>query len=461
MTRTIVYTLLLLALPLAVWAVESPRVQKPSTPIPWQSCVTADCHVSVKQHRILHGPVNVNACDACHQVADAASHSFTLTRSPEELCGFCHQLDLANRQVVHAPLPQGKCLSCHSPHGGTDIRFLRSQSMPELCHSCHENVMEGKRHIHGPVAAGACDACHAPHAADLPKLLPAAGRDLCVSCHQEMDRQLRQTTFVHEPVKTDCVQCHDAHASNYTMMVKQSPLTLCVSCHESVGKTIQTAAFQHSAVTGDATCTNCHTSHGGPLRRLMKDDPVKLCMNCHSQPVQTPDNRTIAAVTELLNPALIKHGPAADGSCSGCHDVHGADISRLLSKPYPELFYSPFEIERFDLCFSCHDKELVLQPQARGLTGFRNGDVNLHFAHVNKDVRGRTCRACHNVHASTNPLHIRESVPYGRWQLPINFTKSDTGGSCAPGCHQQLSYDRENPADPGARPASLGATIRE
>jgi predicted CXXCH cytochrome family protein len=160
-------------------------------------------------------------------------------------------------------------------------------------------------------------------------------------------------------------------------------------------------------------------------------------------------------VAEIADDTLIKHGPVSDGTCSGCHQVHGGDISRLLNKPYPEEFYSPFELERFELCFSCHDQQLVVQPKTDGLTRFRNGEVNLHFLHVNKDRRGRTCRACHNTHASTNPLHIREAVPYGNWQLPINFTKSDTGGACAPGCHQELGYDRETPVDPAAAPAPL------
>ena len=72
-----------------------------------------------------------------------------------------------------------------------------------------------------------------------------------------------------------------------------------------------------------------------------------------------------------------------------------------------------------------------------GITGFRNGDENIHFRHVNKVDKGRTCRACHEVHASKRPAHIREAVPFGSggWLLDINFEQTEDGGSCAPGCH--------------------------
>ena len=126
----------------------------------------------------------------------------------------------------------------------------------------------------------------------------------------------------------------------------------------------------------------------------------------------------------------------------------------MLAKPFPATFYEPFELDKYALCFTCHDKELVLLKQTSSLTGFRNGDVSLHYVHENKAPQGRSCRACHSTHASLNPLHIRELVPYGNWQLPINFTPTPTGGRCAPGCHQELAYDRVNPVRRGPETAS-------
>ena len=90
---------------------------------------------------------------------------------------------------------------------------------------------------------------------------------------------------------------------------------------------------------------------------------------------------------------------------------------------------------------------MVLTPETTDLTDFRNGKTNMHYLHVNKAERGRTCRACHETHGSDLPKHIRESIPYGKWDLPIRFTKTETGGSCSPGCHLPKPYDRINPVD--------------
>jgi len=97
----------------------------------------------------------------------------------------------------------------------------------------------------------------------------------------------------------------------------------------------------------------------------------------------------------------------------------------------------------------------VLTEKTTGLTGFRNGTRNLHFVHVNKADRGRNCRACHESHASAQPLHVRDTTPYGNWNMPINFKRTETGGSCASGCHKPYAYDRNTPVQnmtPAATP---------
>jgi hypothetical protein len=78
---------------------------------------------------------------------------------------------------------------------------------------------------------------------------------------------------------------------------------------------------------------------------------------------------------------------------------------------------------------------------------------------VNKEDRGRSCRACHATHASAHPLHVRDSVPYGKWEMPINFKQTSTGGSCSPGCHKEQSYDRDHPVQ-YATPTTQGVASR-
>jgi len=79
-------------------------------------------------------------------------------------------------------------------------------------------------------------------------------------------------------------------------------------------------------------------------------------------------------------------------------------------------------------------------------TKFRNGKKNLHFVHANKAVKGRTCRACHEVCAECQssgfPKHVVESVGFSYWKMPMNFIPNANGGSCAPGCHGENQYTR-------------------
>ncbi len=87
---------------------------------------------------------------------------------------------------------------------------------------------------------------------------------------------------------------------------------------------------------------------------------------------------------------------------------------------------------------------MVADPKTETLTMFRDGDTNLHYLHVNKKKNGRTCRACHEVHAAEQVHIIRNGVPYGSrgWVLPINFEPLPNGGKCQKNCHPAREYDR-------------------
>jgi hypothetical protein len=103
------------------------------------------------------------------------------------------------------------------------------------------------------------------------------------------------------------------------------------------------------------------------------------------------------------------------------------------------------------LCFQCHATELVTEERTTTRTGFRDGDRNLHHLHVNRD-KGRSCRACHEVHATNVPFHMRESVPFGQWELPVPYERRPGGGACGASCHRAEDYDRtRTAADGGAR----------
>lgn len=177
---------------------------------------------------------------------------------------------------------------------------------------------------------------------------------------------------------------------------------------------------------------------------LLKGFSLDLCMHCHNREIHTDRGGDIADVQAQIKGAKYLHGPVAQKNCTPCHSVHGGDYANLMIRPFPDDFYAPFTVGTYALCFGCHDSTMVLEKVSTD-TQFRNGDENLHYFHVNDPVKGRSCRACHAEHASNNPFHIRDSVPFGKWTMRIIFKQTATGGSCLTGCHQERSYDREVP----------------
>lgn len=451
---------------------------RPTTRAP--TCTISGCHAEELSHEFLHGPTAVSACDMCHDVEDVQAHTFVLRSQAPELCSFCH-IDKMGTEgpVVHDPVAKGHCLSCHDPHGSNSRKLLRRKTMKDLCIQCHEQTLHGSM-VHEPAGEGDCTVCHGAHTAEHAKLLVKEPRDLCLSCHEALGEAMASDLHVHKPATGDCLECHAPHASDFAGHLKMAAVDMCGSCHVEQVEHAKSAPYAHSAVLDDRACLNCHLAHSSSQQALQHSDPVGACLECHGAaavtqslerdapanpgaPVFSSQNssaadtqRKLAApVPELIAKLPIAHGPVKDGDCAACHDVHGAQHSRLLLHAYPESFYQPFTEDAYALCFNCHDRRLVLERETTSSTRFRDGERNLHAVHVNSE-QGRTCRACHNTHASKSHALIGEAPAYGQWQIPLNFEPTESGGSCGPGCHKPASYDRMNPVAPLPPPASAG-----
>lgn len=418
--------------------------QKPTTP--QTTCVTAECHTDYGQIEYVHGPVALGDCKACHKPLNPQEHTYQMAREGADLCQYCH-LDQTTKRFLHNPLEtEGGCTQCHDPHGTNNRFFLSSKTVADSCNKCHD-VTKDMQFLHGPVAAGECTVCHDPHGSDYENLLGLDPNDFCFSCHEVTQSELKKFEFVHEPARGACTGCHDVHgADNSRLLVADAP-DLCYSCHEDIRKMAENSEYRHSAVTEPGGCLSCHTPHASTVKRGLKAAPMDLCLKCHDKPIRVDKSRTVTDFAAQIKDKKYLHGPVAEKDCEGCHVAHGSGHFSLLANEYPKQFYAPFSIENYALCFSCHSESIVLTRETTDLTDFRNGQTNLHFLHVNKEQRGRTCRSCHATHASDKPRHIRESVPYGNWHLPVGFVKSETGGSCEPGCHLPYTYDRQTPVD--------------
>ncbi len=405
-------------------------------------CATGSCHPGIVGDKVVHRPVLERSCMECHKYVDAATHVFTLTTPKEQLCQTCHELDLD--QHVHTPVVEADCMGCHDPHGSDHPMILTGDPGGGLCMNCHADDYSHNEFVHGPVAAGACIVCHTAHSSSFAGLLRGRPDSLCLQCHTEMEVPNDPTIHQHRPFTEGCVTCHDPHASDSRYQLHTGAPELCFECHGGIGELINESIIAHGPAVAEGGCSDCHNPHFSRQPKLQRDPQPELCLDCHDEVIETADGRQIRDIALVLAEHENHHGPIRQGECTVCHQPHASDHFRLLQQDYPQAFYAEFEMEQYRLCFSCHQADLVKERSAQGLTGFRDGDVNLHWLHVNQE-KGRTCRACHEVHASSQPFHIRDSVPFGEsgWELKINFEQTETGGSCSPGCHKAKTYDRK------------------
>ncbi len=419
------------------------------------SCVTSDCHSDDRDQKHVHGPVAMGVCKFCHKPARGEEHEFRLAREGGDLCSFCHW-EIEPDRNIHSGLGSGECISCHNPHG-TDYRFLLSaERIEDACEDCHADLLGDKRVLHTPVATGPCTVCHDPHNSDLGR---AAAADVCFRCHEATREELETLDHVHEPVKSgNCDECHDPHGSDSPMNLREAVPALCYRCHEEIRKTVETAIHGHSVAREPGGCLKCHTPHASSVAFGLRSDPFTLCLGCHEDDVVTEAGETIPGIASQIEGRKYLHGPVRQRDCGACHNSHGGEHFRLLIEAYPAEFYTRFDIADYRLCFTCHPQRGVLTERTTELTDFRNGSLNLHYLHVNRPDKSRTCRACHATHGSDQPKHISDRVWFGQWQMPFKFVKTATGASCQAGCHSARAYDREAPIDYGEMKAPAGAT---
>jgi predicted CXXCH cytochrome family protein len=403
------------------------------------SCITDKCHSNMGKDKFVHGPIAVGDCLSCHK--QTGKHTFNPITKTSDLCYKCHE-KVDSKSNVHKPVKDGNCTKCHDPHQ-SPFKFQLKGEGKTICFNCHDaKIMQGT-YIHGPVAVGGCSMCHNPHHTDFPKLLNASGNNACYACHTDKLEAFKDKKFVHKPVGEKCVNCHSPHSGNFKFMFNsEGSQELCFNCHKDKKDWIENVKVKHQGLYTEKKCLACHDAHVSDYVKQLVKQPVETCNICHDKAYNNPNNKTIN-MKEYLALNKIYHGPIKQGDCSSCHNTHGSDNFRMLRKYFPKAFYSSFDPKNYELCFNCHEKTLVLEPKTTTMTGFRNGSQNLHFLHVNMP-KGRTCRACHDAHATNNPKHIRDGVPFGEWMLPVGFTQNEEGGSCLPGCHQRFEYNRKN-----------------
>ena len=397
---------------------------------PEEGCVTAKCHSRMLKAKNIH-PV-ADPCDGCHQPATTPhpqknKKTFKLTQEVPGLCAQCHA-PLGSMKHVHSPVKDGACTQCHNPHDSAEPKLLL-QPVKDLCTSCHPDKVDFK-YIHGPTATGDCTSCHNPHESQNARLLVKNGAELCFICHLDMQSDLKKK-FAHSALDGGCTSCHNPHGSAVKKFFPAAGTGLCYQCHPQIESNLKAAKSIHPPIKTEKACASCHAPHASDAPKLLPKAVKELCLDCHKGFIKKTQT--------------VLHGPIKDGTCTPCHDAHGSPYEKLLIKPYSTEFYVSYSDAEFQFCFSCHNRDLLRFPTTSFATGFRDGENNLHYLHVNRKERGKSCKACHVIHAGENPKLIADKILFGKWNLPLNFVKTETGGSCAPGCHQKYPYDRKTP----------------
>ncbi|MBI5385148.1 MAG: cytochrome C [Verrucomicrobia bacterium] len=300
---------------------------------------------------------------------------------------------------------------------------------------------------HAPFEDGDCSLCHKSKDPKNPGPITTNVNAQCLGCHEDFAPILARKSS-HVAAKENCCNCHNPHNARQRKLLVESGSTLCLSCHEAIRTLTVQAKVKHEALTQGSQCSNCHNPHGANVEHLLVQLPFDLCVSCHGKDdVKDDQGKKLTNVKSLLDANKEWHGPVSQKDCSACHQPHGSANFRLLAQEYPPQFYSPYDPKLYGLCFECHEDTILAQPQTTTLTRFRNGGTNLHYVHVHKTERGRTCRACHEVHASKQKHQIRDAVPYGSrgWMLKVNYTQLPNGGMCDKTCHDQRVYTNSVP----------------
>lgn len=232
------------------------------------------CHKNIEAQinkRNRHAAVDTG-CSTCHEThrsepSGTAQSTFHLAKPQPELCLECHDATDKSLQTAHLkqPFEKARCTECHNPHGSDQAKLLNN-------------------YVHPPFAEKQCDLCHEAAKDGRVVLSEGARRDLCLTCHSNIQERMEQAKFKHAPLSSDagCVSCHSPHAATYPHQIRRDPVALCLNCHSDQARARATKAHLHAPVFS-MSCLICHEEHGGDRPRRLRAETNTLCLECHGQ----------------------------------------------------------------------------------------------------------------------------------------------------------------------------------
>ncbi len=406
-------------------------------------CLSSGCHGTFMKADNIH-PIIKDGCETCHDQSyenhpKRDGNEFKLNDEVGTLCFECHD-GPDEKLMSHSVFAEGECTSFLSPHSSDNPSLLKSENIGELCAECHDVDNQENLVKHGPAVSGQCPICHEPHQSANASLLKVESPQLCFNCHTDKQDLLKLTT-VHSAYDGSCADCHTPHSSQNESLVKKETSILCLECHEDLGLEIKTAKTVHKIINQGKSCISCHLPHASETASLLVKEGKELCYSCHNKEYKS-EERTLNNIYEIVTESKYAHEAVASGECTNCHFSHSSNNFYLLNASFPFGSYAEgVHPENFSQCFQCHDSEALTLEKTTTATNFRDGNINMHYLHISKN-KGRNCILCHNSHGANKQHLIAKTVKFGTWQMPLNYKVIENGGSCAPGCHSKLKYDR-------------------
>jgi predicted CXXCH cytochrome family protein len=301
------------------------------------------------------------------------------------------------------------CVTCHRDQaaGWAESRHGQALSAPDL-----------------PEAHRECEACHGPgssHVGSTGKIPigvtfkgaePDAVEQACSACHAKgaegvpaewgkLDPKHWARTL-HARGDVSCTACHRVHGGEAKALQK-APEALCLDCHAK--ELPKEGEYGHAPVT-QGRCLDCHSPHGEGPRHNLVSDLGAACRSCHDP------------AAEGFTAAHLGYS-VAESNCGSCHDPHSTDRERKLIS---ENQHAPFAAHE---CETCHVADAAgpskaLKKPVKQLCATCHPPAKTHPA---EDAQGRKlvrhapvdqglCTVCHNPHATTRPLGLKDRVDY-------------------------------------------------